>query len=126
MKVYFESLSETIRFTDSKFENGGKIDRKDFIKLLNFQKIMAGRTLDDTSTDRSKILSKNIVDIASEAENWGKTIESLPDTILEAIENKNIEQIIKSTSIDSLKETMSSILMTNGGQTNEIIIRGAL
>ena len=83
---------------------------------------MAGRTLDDTSTDRSKILSKNIVDIASKDENWAKTIESLPDTILEAIENKNIEQIIKSTSIDSLKETMSSILMTNGGQTNEIII----
>lgn len=72
LKVYFESLSETIRFTDSKFENGGKIDRKDFIKLFNFQKIMAGRTLDDTSTDRSKILSKNIVDIASEDENWGK------------------------------------------------------
>ena len=122
LKVYFESLSETIRFTDSNFENGGKIDRKDFIKLFNFQKIMAGRTLDDTSTDRSKILSKNIVDIASKDENWAKTIESLPDTILEAIENENIEQIIKSTSIDSLKETMSSILMTNGGQTNEIII----
>ncbi len=61
---------------------------------------MAGRTLDDTSTDRSKILSKNIVDIASKDENWAKTIESLPDTILEAIENKNIEQIIKSTSIE--------------------------
>lgn len=122
LKVYFESLSETIRFTDSKFENGGKINRKDFASLFNFQKIMAARTLDDTSTDRNKILSKNIVDIASEDENWEKTIESLPDTILEAIENKNIEQIIKDTSTDSLKEMMSSILMTNGGQTNEIII----
>lgn len=122
LKVYFDSLSETIRYTDSKFENGGKIDRKDFIKLFNFQKIMAGRTLDDTSTDRSKILSKNIVDIASEDKSWAQTIESLPDTILKAIENKNIEQIIKNTSIDSLKKTMSSISTTNGGQANEIVI----
>ena len=122
LKVYFESLSESIRFTDSNFANGGKIDRKDFIKLFNFQKIMAGRTLDDTSTDRSKILSKNIVDIASEDKNWAQTIESLPDTILEAIENKDIEQLIKNTSIGSLKNTMSSISTTNGGQANEIII----
>ncbi|EOT28089.1 AAA family ATPase [Enterococcus saccharolyticus] len=122
LKVYFDSLSETIRFTDSKFENGGKVDRRNFIKLFNFQKIMAGRTLDDTSTDRSKILSKNIVDIASEDEKWAKTIESLPDTILKAIESEKIDQIVKDTSINSLKETMSSISMTNGGQANEIII----
>ena len=122
LKLYFASLSQTIRFTDSKFENGGKIDHKNFLQLFNFQKIMAGRTLDDTSTDRNKVLSKNIVKIASEDKEWVKVVDNLPDTILNAIENVNIKDIIEDTSLNSLKEIILSISETNGGQLNEIII----
>lgn len=122
LKIYLKSLSSSIQFTDSKFENGIDMDHVEFLKLFNFQKIMAGRTLDDTNSDRSKILSKNMIEIASNEDDWSKMIENLPDQIIQHIEDAEIKNKIKETSINTLSEAMKSISQTNGGSESNIVI----
>lgn len=122
LEIYLKSLHPLIQFMDSSFENGNEMKREEFEKLFNFQKIMAGRTLDDTNADRSKILSKNMVEIASNENDWSELIEDLPDQIIQPIEEAEIKEKIKETSLNSLSEAMKSISKTNGGFQSNIII----
>ena len=122
LKIYLNSLSTSIMFTDSKFENGVDIDHTEFLKLFNFQKIMAGRTLDDANSDRGKILSKNMIEIVSNEDDWSKMIEDLPDQIIQPIEDAAIKDKIKETSLDTLSKAMKTISQTNGGAESNIVI----
>lgn len=85
------------------------MDVASFRGLFNYQNIMAGRTLDDGNSDRAKILSKNMIDIASQEDNWKTLIQSLPDKIKQSIEDEQIQQEVRKASIETLGKTIEQI-----------------
>ena len=121
--LYADSCKENAYFSDKTFCNVVSIDQvSTFKSLFNYQNIMAGRTLDDESSDRAKILSKNMIDIASQEDNWKNLIRSLPDKIKQPIEDAQIQQELRRTSVETLGHTIEQISQTNGGQAGNIAI----
>lgn len=64
--LYTSSCKDAAYFSDKTYSNIVSMDLKSFRALFNYQNIMAGRTLDDGNSDRARILSKNMIDIASQ------------------------------------------------------------
>lgn len=122
LNKYSDSCTEEVYFCDSLYENTVRMDLSDFKSLFNFGHITASRVLDDERTDKSHILSKSMIDIASKAEDWQSATQNLPDQIIEPIQNANIQDKVRNASIVPLKDTMDAIAVTNGGQTREIVI----
>lgn len=119
---YDESCTEEAYFCDSLYDNSVHMDVSEFKSLFNFGHITAGRALDDERTDKSRILSKNVVDIASQADDWKAMTKELPDKIIQPIQNAGIQDKVRMVSLDPLKGTMDAIAQTNGGQAGNIII----
>ena len=65
LSLYASASDETTYFSDKSYNNAVPMDISTFKNLFNYQNIMAGRTLDDESSDRTRILSKSMIDIAS-------------------------------------------------------------
>ena len=63
-----------------------------------------------------------MIEIASEEDDWNELLSTLPDEIIQPIQEANIQEKVRSTSLDSLRNTMESITKTNGGHTGNIII----
>ncbi len=120
--LYTRSCKENAYFSDKSFRNIGSMELVSFRALFNYQNIMAGRTLDDESSDRARILSKNMIDIASQEDNWKTLIQSLPDKIMQSIEDEQIQQEVRKASIETLGQTIEEISKTNGGQAGQITI----
>lgn len=120
--IYTEAVEETAFFADSKYQNRVKMDIPVFKSLFNFCSIMAGRTLDDNNSDRTHVLSKNMIDIASEKDGWKDLISTLPDEIMRPIEDAKIKDKVHAASIATLSDTIDSISKTNGGHTGNIVI----
>lgn len=122
ISIFVSSFNEQCFFSDSKFNNKNEIDTKDFKKLFNFYKISASRSLDDQSTDKSKSLSKNIINLTSHHEDWKLMIEDLPDKVLQRLESENITSLVQRTSINILSEAVNTISETNGGNTGKMVL----
>jgi len=122
ISLYEKSSGELVYFSDRDYKNRVKMDVSAFKSLFNYQNIMAGRTLDDESSDRTKILSKNMIDIASKEDGWKDLIRGLPDQIIQPIQDAKIQEKVRVASLDTLSETIESISKTNGGHTGNIII----
>ena len=120
--LYANSCKENTYFSDKTYCNIVSMDQTSFKSLFNYQNIMAGRTLDDESSDRSKILSKNIIDIASQEDNWKELIQSLPEKIIEPIQEAQIQREVRKASVETLGQTIEQISKTNGGQAGNITI----
>lgn len=120
--LYSDSCTEEAYFCDSSYGNAVHMEISDFKSLFNFGHITASRVLDDERSDKAHILSKSMVDIASQAEDWQSTIKDLPDQIIQPIQNANIQDKVRTASLDPLKTTMNAVSETNGGQAGEIII----
>ena len=120
--MYAKSSTELTYFSDSKYENSVKMDVSNFKKLFNFFNVIANRNLDDRTGDKSRVLSKNMIELASVSPTWESMIGNLPDKILQPIQNAGIQLEVKKTSLDSLSSTMKSIAKTNGGKTGEIVL----
>jgi predicted ATP-dependent endonuclease of OLD family len=120
--IYTEALEETAFFADSNYQKRVKMDIPVFKSLFNFYSIMAGRTLDDNNSDRTHILSKNMIDIASGKDGWKDLISTLPDEIMRPIEDAKIKDKVHAASIATLSDTIDSISKTNGGHTGNIVI----
>lgn len=119
---YSDSCTEEAYFCDSSYGNAVHMEISEFKSLFNFGHITASRALDDERTDKSRILSKSMIDIASQTEDWQSTTKDLPDQIIQPIQNANIQDKVRTASLDPLKGTMAAIAETNGGQAGEIII----
>ena len=119
---YDDSCSEEAYFCDSLYVNSVHMDVSEFKALFNFGHITASRALDDERTDKSRILSKNVVDIASRDDDWKAMTQDLPDKIIQPIQNAGIQDKVRKISLDPLKGTMEAIAQTNGGQAGNIII----
>lgn len=122
ISLYEKSSNESVYFSDKDYKNRIKMDLLEFRSLFNYQNIMAGRKLDDENSDRTKTLSKNVIDIASKDENWKNRINDLSDKILQPIQDAGIRETIQSISVDILSETIDAISKTNGGHTGDIIL----
>lgn len=120
--MYTGSCKDAAYFSDKTYSNIVPMDLASFRALFNYQNIMAGRTLDDGNSDRARILSKNMIDIASQEENWKTLIQSLPDKIKQSIEDEQIQQEVRKASIETLGKTIEQISKTNGGQAGNITI----
>ena len=116
--LYASSCKDAAYFTDRSYSNIVSMDLASFRALFNYQNIMAGRTLDDGNSDRAKILSKNMIDIASQEDNWKTLIQSLPDKIKQSIEKEEVRE----ASIKTLGQAIEQISKTNGGQAGHITI----
>jgi len=122
LSLYEKSSGELVFFSDSDYKNRIEMDVSTFKSLFNYQNVMAGRRLDDESLDRTKILSKNMIDIASKEDDWKDFIKGLPDEIIRPIQEAGIQEKVRAASLDTLSETIESISKTNGGHTGNIVI----
>ena len=120
--LYVSSYRDAAYFADKTYSNIVSMDLASFRALFNYQNIMAGRTLDDANSDRVRILSKNMIDIASQEDNWKTLIQSLPDKIKQSIEEEHIQEEVRNASIKTLGQTIEEISKTNGGQAGNITI----
>ena len=93
--LYASSCKDAAYFSDKNYSNIVSMDMVSFRALFNYQNIMAGRTLDDENSDRARILSKNMIDIASQEDNWKTLIQSLPDKIKQSIEGRLSSKSLK-------------------------------
>ena len=122
IKLYAGSCEETAYFSDRSYTNAVSMDVVSFKALFNFKHIIAGRTLDDEKSDKSRHLSKNMIDIASQEEDWQSLTRNLPDQIIQPIQDAKIQDKVRAASIESLSNTIEAISKTNGGQAGNIVI----
>lgn len=120
--LYTNSCKDAAYFSDKTYSNMVSMDLASLRALFNYQNIMAGRTLDDGNSDRARVLSKNMIDIASKEDNWKNLIQSLPDKIKQSIEDEQIQQEVRKASVETLGKTIEKISKTNGGQAGHIAI----
>lgn len=120
--MYAKSCRENTYFSDKTYCNIVPMEPGAFRALFNYRTIMAGRTLDDESSDRARVLSKNIVDIASQADDWKGLIQSLPDKIIQPIQEAKLQKEVRKASVETLGQAIEQISKTNGGQAGKIAI----
>ena len=122
VQIYANSCEETVFFSDKSYVNIVPMDIPSFKVLFNYHNIMAGRTLDDENSDRTKILSKNMIDIACQEDSWKGLIQNLPDQIIQPIQDAHIQEIVRKASLETLSDTIEAVSKTNGGQAGNIVI----
>lgn len=122
VKLYADSCEEVAYFSDRSYTNMVAMDVSSFKALFNFRHIMAGRTLDDENSDRSRLLSKNMIDIARQEDDWQSLTRNLSDQIIQPIQDAKIQDKVRMASLASLSNTIEAIAETNGGQSGNIVI----
>lgn len=123
VKIYVNSIKPTCYFCDKEYNNKCKMDDvKELRKLFNFTYIKASRLLDDDDTDRSHMLSKQMIKMVKLDESWNELINSLPDELLKPIQDKKIDEKVRTASLKSLKDTIDALEQTNGGKTGELML----
>ncbi|MCR5702456.1 MAG: AAA family ATPase [Lachnospiraceae bacterium] len=121
--LYVNSIVPTCYFCDATYENRCQIDDvKQFRNLFNFCFIKASRPLDDDASDHSRSISKQMIKLAQLDGEWNELIDKLPDDILKPIQDKEISKKVQETSLNSLKETITAVEETNGGQSGELML----
>ena len=122
VSIYANSSIDVAYFSDSEYKNQIEMEISSFKGLFNFGNIMAGRKLDDENSDRTQVLSKQMIDNASQEDSWNDLIKTLPDQIIQPIQNTGLRESIQTTSLDTLSDTMDSISKTNGTHSGKMII----
>ena len=123
VSLYVQSMEPAVYYCASNYENKIKFDDvKEFRALFNFWFIKASRPLDDEDSDHSHLLSKQMIRMAKLDYQWNNLIERLPDQILNSIQGMEIDKKVRNTSLQSLKETISSLEQTNGGRSGELTL----
>ena len=121
LKIYCSSLKNKIYYCNSDFTNKNIIeDIVSFKNLFVIEKINALRTLDDNENDSSKSISKGIINVLKDKEEWIQKTKELPDKIHDIIVDSKIQEIIQDTSKETLKDTLNNISKTSGGNIDNI------
>lgn len=97
-------------------------DAKELKNLFNIKSIMASRPLDDEDYDHSHMLSKQMIKMVKMDDKWNDLIGNLPDELLQPIQEKEIQERVRETSLNSLQDTITALEQTNGGQTGELML----
>lgn len=120
LKIYCSSLQEKVYFTNSTYDNLNLIDLSDFKKLFYFKNIQALRELDDIENDSSEGVSKRIISLLKNDDDWLQKTRSLPDIILNEIISSGAKTTIQESSVKSLDRTVQAIAKTSGGHVGKI------
>lgn len=123
VKLYIDSIIPVCYFCDRNYQNKSKIDEiKNFKNLFNFYFIKASRPLDDEESDSSHTLSKQMIKTVKLSNEWNNLIEELPDELLKPIQEKRADELVKETSLNSIRDTIKALEETNGGQSGELML----
>lgn len=123
VKIYVDAIKPVCYFCDKTYKNKCKMDDVSELKgLFNFTYIKASRPLDDDDLDHSHTLSKQMIKMAKLDDQWKELIKTLPDELLKPIQEKEIDKTVRETSLNSLKDTITALEKTNGGQTGELML----
>lgn len=123
VKNYINSIKPTCYFCDKSYANKCKIDDiREFKELFNFKFNKASRPLDDDDSDHSHMLSKQMIKMVKLDKRWNELINMLPDELLKTIQAKEIEKVVRETSLNSLKDTIEALEQTSGGKTGELML----
>lgn len=120
LKLYCSCLQEKCYFSNAKYENLNTIELSNFKGLFNFKNIQALRELDDVENDSSKGVSKRIISLLKDDEDWIAKTKSLPDLILRQIISSGAKTTIQESSVKSLDKTVQEISRTSGGHVGKI------
>lgn len=120
--LYASACEETAWFADHAYTNSAPMEVTAFKALFHYQHIVAGRNLADESSDKTRILSRDMIDVAEQEEQWKDLIRTLPDKIIQPIQNLHIQERVREASVESLNEAIEEISKTNGGQAGNIAI----
>jgi len=122
-KLYVNSIEAKCYYYNKDFSIQSPFpDVKTFRKLFHFKYIHASRPLDDGPDIGTHLISGQMIDIANESKEWKNLLMELPEEILKPIQNKGIANVIRSTSLSSVDETLKNISETNGGHTNPLML----
>lgn len=113
-------------YTDSNFEYKEEIDKKDFKEKFNCKIVNARRDVNDTNSDTSNLLSKNLHKIVQNDDNWN-TIISQIKTNIENVGNDDSANSLEKV-FEDLKSTLLETLIkdyenTNGGNIIDLRAR---
>ena len=120
LKLYCACLQEKVYFTNESYSNLNVMDLSDFKKLFYFKNIQALRELDDDQDDTSRGVSKKIISLLKNDEDWIKRTKNLPDMILDEIISSGAKKTIQESSVKSLDSTIQAISETSGGHVGKI------
>lgn len=123
VQLYVQSTVSGVYYCDKNYRNNCKFDElKSFRQLFQFCFIKASRPLDDDESDHSHLLSKQMIKMVKLDDSWNELIERLPDELLKPIQEKEIDKIVRDTSLKSLKDTIAALEKTNGGKSGELML----
>ncbi len=123
VKLYLSAVKPVCYFCDKNYENKCLMDDvNEFRNLFNFTYLKASRPLDDDESDHSHMLSKQMIKMVRLNEEWNELIQTLPDELLKPIQVKEIDKRVREASLNSLKDTITALERTNGGQTGELML----
>ena len=121
--LYVQSMVPIGYYCDKEYNNKCKFkELKEFRKLFNLCFIKASRPLDDDESDHSHMLSKQMIKMAKLDDSWNELIVRLPDELLKPIQEKEIDKVVRDTSLKSLKDTIAALEQTNGGKSGELML----
>ncbi len=120
--LYTSACEETAWFTDHAYTNAVQMELSAFKALFHYQHIVAGRSLADESSDKTGLLSRDMIYIAEQEDQWKDLTRELPDKIVQPIQNLHIQEKIREASVKSLNEAINEISKTNGGKAGNIAI----
>ena len=120
--LYSSACEETAWFADHAYSNAVPMEITAFKGLFHYQHIVAGRNLADESSDKTGLLIQDMINIAKQEDQWKTLTRTLPDQIIQPIQNLGIQERVREASIESLNEAIDEISKTNGGQAGNIAI----
>lgn len=120
LKLYCDCLTEKCFFCNNDFSTQNAMEVSAFKKLFNFRSIKAARDLDENDNDSSKGISKSVVSLLKNDEEWISKTKDLPDKMLDGILQSGAKTVLQKTSVDSLDKTIQDISKTSGGHIGKI------
>lgn len=120
LKLYCDCLVEKCYFCNSDYSTQNTMEISEFKKLFNFKSIKASRNLDDSDKDSSKGISKSVVSLLKNDDEWVLKTKELPNTLLNGILQSGAKTVLQKSSVDSLDKTIQDISKTSGGHVGKI------
>ena len=120
LKLYCDCLVEKCYFCNCDYSTQNSMEVSDFKKLFNFRSIKASRNLDDSDKDSSKGISKSVVSLLKNDDEWVLKTKELPNTLLNGILQSGAKTVLQKSSVDSLDKTIQDISKTSGGHVGKI------
>lgn len=120
--ILLKNSKRTAYFCNKSFETCIPMELKDFTGLFHFRSVKAGRKLDDGAEDKSRQLSRRLVEVAKTQEEWNKATKNLPRELAHAINQTEIHKITEESALDGLNSVFESIAKTNGKAVQDLYL----